>query len=442
MAYRVKKTTLKNGLTVITERFPGTKTLSVGVWVKAGTRQERSNEAGIYHFLEHMVFKGTQKRTAAEITRQVERVGGEFNAFTTREYTCFHVTLMNRDLELGVDILGNIILDSAFDPEELERERKVILQELAMVAETPEEISQDLYFELIYGTHGLGKSILGSENSVRKMKRSDLLRYFRKHYRPDNLIVSVVGNVPHNRVMRAVGGLSKRNWPGRPKKRLTKREEGFAPAPKIREGLWWIPRKTEQAHVVWGVETPKYTSRDQAAIVAIAAYLGGGMSSHLFQEIREKKGMAYTVYSNLQTFFDSGVLTIYVGCPMKQSPVALRLIEDAVIKLCTQKLPEEELDDVKESLKGTLVLGSDSSEAQMQGNAVDEIYFGEIHSTEAMCEDIDAITPADVRRVAKKLFGAGRRSILVYGPRPSPAVRKKLKPHFPRKYLNPKKSGA
>ena len=201
MASRVnptKRTVLKNGLTVLTERLPGFKTLSIGIWVRAGTRHEKPREAGISHFLEHMVFKGTEKRTSAEITREVERVGGEFNAFTTREFTCFHITLLNRDLELGMEILSDILMGSTFDAEEFEREKKVILQEIAMVEEAPEEVAQDLYYELLYGKHGLGRSILGTENSVRKMKRADLLRYFRKHYRPDNMIVSVAGDVaPH-----------------------------------------------------------------------------------------------------------------------------------------------------------------------------------------------------------------------------------------------------
>lgn len=433
-APRAKRTVLKNGLTVVTERTPGFKTLSIGIWVRAGTRHERSTEAGISHFLEHMVFKGTEKRSAMQITREVERVGGEFNAFTAREYTCFHITLLHRDLDLGMSILSDILMGSTFDAQELERERKVILQEIAMVDEAPEEIAQDIYYELLYGKHGLGRSILGSEASIRRMRRSDLLRYFKKHYRPDNMIVSVAGDVSPAHVLRSLGPLAKRHWPDRPKRPLSRREEGFEIAPPIREGLWWIKRPTEQAHIVWGVEAPKYSSRDHSALILIAAYLGGGMSSHLFQEIREKHGLAYTVYSSLNAFFDSGNFHVYVGAPVGQVGTCLRLIEEAAQQLCTQKLSEEALSEVKESMKGTIMLCADSAESVMQSNAVDEIYFGESHTIEDECRELDQVTATEIRRVAKKVFGAPERSILVYGPRPSTTVRRRLKPIFPKRY--------
>lgn len=431
---RTKRTVLKNGLTVLTERLPGFKSLSIGIWVRAGTRHEKPREAGISHFLEHMVFKGTLKRTAAEITREVERVGGEFNAFTTREYTCFHITLLNRDLELGMEILSDILMGSTFDAEEFEREKRVILQEIAMVEEAPEEIAQDLYYELLYGKHGLGRSILGTANSVRKMRRSDLIRYFRKHYRPDNMIVSVAGDVSPARVTRSLKQLTKRNWPDRPKRALSKREDGFQPSPKIRDGFWWIKRPTEQAHIVWGVEVPKYSSRDQTALVLMASYLGGGMSSYLFQEIREKQGLAYTVYSSLNTFSDSGTFHVYVGAPGGQVATCLKIIEEGAVRLCHQKITQEELDEVRESLKGMMLLSSDNAESIMQSNAVDEIYFRELYPIEQICEELDEVTPADIKRVARKIFSHRKRSILVYSPRPSTTVRRKLKPVFPKKY--------
>ncbi len=431
---KVRRTILKNGLTVLTERLAGFKTLSIGIWVRVGTRHERPQEAGISHFLEHMVFKGTTKRSAMQITREVERVGGEFNAFTTREATCFHITVLNRDLELAVEILSDILMGSTFDAAELERERKVILQEIAMVDEAPEEVAQDLYYELIYGKHGLGRSILGSENSVKKMRRSDVIRFFRKHYRPDNMIVSIAGDVTPARVDKCLKALAKKEWPGRPSRPLSKREEGFEVAPPIRDGLWWIRRPTEQAHIVWGVEAPKYTSRDHPALILIAAYLGGGMSSYLFQEIREKQGLAYTVYSSLSTFFDSGNMQIYAGAPVGQVATCLRIIEAAAMRLCTQSITEEELSEVKESLKGSMLLSADSAESLMQSNAVDEIYFGASQSLEEACAELDRVSAEEIRRVAKKVFGTAKRSILIYGPKPSPTLRRKLAPVFPKKY--------
>src|SRR6185312_14742059 len=179
-----KKTVFGNGLTLLTERHPEFQSLSVGVWVKVGTRHERVRDAGVSHFLEHMLFKGTENRSALEIARAVDQVGGDFNAFTTREYTCFHILMLSRDAGLALDILSDVILNSDFDSEELERERKVILQEIAMVEEAPEELVQDFYFEVVYGRHGLGRPILGTETSIRRMRRRDVLTFFRKHYRP------------------------------------------------------------------------------------------------------------------------------------------------------------------------------------------------------------------------------------------------------------------
>jgi predicted Zn-dependent peptidase len=435
MTNRIKaqRTVLKNGLTVLTERMPGFNTVSIGVWVRVGTRYERSSEAGISHFLEHMVFKGTEKRNAAQIIREIERVGGEFNAFTAREYTCFHINVLPRDLEVAMEVLSDILMGSTFDALEFEREKKVILQEIAMVEDSPEEIAHDLHFELMYGKTRFGRSILGTASSVRKMRRGDLLRYFRKHYRPDNMIVSVAGDVSKARVLKGLGPLTKRQWPGRPPRRLSKREEGFEPVKGIREGLWWVSRHVEQAHVVWAVDCPKITSRDQDALVLLASYLGGGMSSYLFQEVREKHGLAYSVYSGLNTFSDSGTFYVYAATSSRDVPKCIELIEAAAMRLCSEKLSPEALLEEKESLKGTTLISADGAESVMQSNAIDEIYFGEVFSVEHLCREIDRVTATDVRRVARKIFGDRKRSILVYGPSPSQAVRKALKPKFPRR---------
>ncbi len=422
-----KKISLGNDLTVLLERNVHAMGLSIGIWVKAGTRDEKLNEAGISHFLEHMVFKGTERRRADEITRSVERVGGEFNAFTAREYTCFHLMLLKRDFELGMDILSDVVTSSIFDGVEFDREKKVILQEIAMVEDTPEEVAQDLYFELIYGKHGLGRNILGTTNSIRKMKRGDLIRYFRRYYRPENLVISVAGDITEARLKRALSPLKKKIWPGRTQ-RSVRQERVLKRAPAIRDGVWWKVDQTEQAHIVWGVGAPEYASRDQAAALLIANYLGGGMSSKLFQEIREKSGLAYTVYASQQAFIDSGVMTIYAATSPGQVSKCLGMIEDAALALCAKELTPEEIREVKESIKGALLLSSDSVESTMTANAIDEIYFGKYYSIADICREVDEITARDVIRVARKIFGAGKRSILVYGPKPTAAMRKRLQP--------------
>lgn len=414
----------------MTESHKEFRSVSMGAWIKAGTRHERSNETGISHFLEHMLFKGTSTRNAFEIARSIDQVGGDFNAFTAREYTCFHLTLLNRDVGLGVDILSDIILDSKFDTAEMERERKVILQEIAMVEESPEELVHDIYFELIYGRHGLGKPILGTESSIRRLRRSDLLRYYRKHYRPDQVVISVSGDISHEQMQRRFRQLGKGQWPGRPKMSKSKKEFGFEPAPAIKKDCWWVKRPSEQVHIVWGMEGPRYSSRDRFVGLLLNVYLGGGMSSALFQEIREKNGLAYTVYSSLSPFIDSGIFSIYVATGMNQIPLCLKLIDEAVGRLCKEQLSEEELDVIKNNLKGTILLSADGVESRMSSIAKNDIFLSKYVGVEDICKVIDSIRPADIRRLVRKMLSKGEKSILVLGPKPSKAVAKKLRPRM------------
>lgn len=424
-----KKTVFDNGLTLLTERLSDYRSLSIGVWVKTGARHESPSEAGLSHYLEHMLFKGTASRTALEIARAVDRVGGEFNAFTAREYTCFHILLLDRDVDLGLDILSDVMLNSDFNAEEFERERKVILQEIAMVDESPEELAYDLFFDRIFPRHGLGRPILGSETGIKRMKRGDMLRFFRKHYRPDQVILSVAGDVSHDYVKKKIGGLIRAAWPGRPAAgRAARPDRGGEPAPKIKPGCWWAVRPTEQVHLIWGIEGLPYASKDRFAALLLNIYLGGGMSSSLFQEIREKKGLAYTVYSSLSPYSDSGVFTVYAATGMNQVALCLRLIEECVEQVRKDLLPDDEIQMIKDNLKGTVLLSSDNVESRMSAIAKAEIFLGEYHDPEKICAQIDAVTAADIRRVARKLFAQDGRSVLLLGPKPSRQLRSKLAP--------------
>jgi predicted Zn-dependent peptidase len=423
---RFKKTVFDNGLTLLTERHPEFRSLSIGVWVKAGTRHERPREAGLSHFLEHMLFKGTENRSSLEIARAVDQVGGEFNAFTAREHTCFHILLLDRDFGLGLDILSDVILNSNFSPEELERERKVILQEINMVEESPEELVHDLFFELAYGRHGLGKSILGSEASVKRLSRAELLRFFRKHYRPEQTVISVAGNVSHEVVKRRLKPLIQKRWPGRAESRNAGNDRGYVPAPRVRSGRWWIQRPTEQVHLVWGVEGLSYSHRDRFASFLLNTYLGGGMSSALFQEIREKNGLAYTVYSSLSAFSDSGLFSVYSATGMPQIPLCLKLIEECVGNLRKTLLSADDLQIIKDNVKGTILLSSDSVESRMTSIAKSEIYHGQYVPAHEICKRIDEVTPEDVRRVARQLLQGDRRSMVALGGKPSKGLATKL----------------
>jgi predicted Zn-dependent peptidase len=420
-----KKTVFPNGLTVLSERHPEFRSLSVGVWVKVGTRHENAKEVGVSHFLEHMVFKGTKKRTALDIAREVDRVGGDFNAFTSRENTCFHVLLLDRDIGLGLDILSDVILNSTFDAEELERERKVILQEISMVDESPEELAHDLFYELFYPKQGLGRPILGTEKSINGLKRSEVLKYFYTHYRPDQIVISVAGNVTHEAVLKSLAPLVKAKWPGRPA-RFPKPSPDSLKVPQACSGNWWIDRPTEQCHVIWAVPGPTYSSKDRFAAFLLNVFLGGGMSSTLFQEIREKNGLAYTVYSSLAPYTDTGIFSIYAATQAAQVPLCLRLVEECVNHVKAKPLTKTELETIKDNLKGTILLSSDSAESRMSSIARNELVFGRYVSVEEVCKQVDAVTPADIQRLARKLFAEEERSVLVLGPKPSQSALKKM----------------
>jgi predicted Zn-dependent peptidase len=421
----IRRSVFPNGLTLITERVPEFRGLSMGIWVRVGTRHERPGEAGISHFLEHMLFKGTETRTALGIAREVDRVGGEFNAFTTREYTCFHLNLLSRDYALGIDILSDILLNSIFEASEMERERKVILQEIAMVEDTPEEIAHDLFFEQVYGRTGLGKSILGSLNRIRRLRRGDLLRFFRNYYRPEDIVFAVTGDVSHAEVLRRVRRLGRGIWPGRRRAAARRRAQK---APGFRRGTWWVKRKTEQAHIVWGVEGPRQQSRDRVAAYLLNTYLGGGMSSQLFQEIREKHGLAYTVYSSLSAFMDTGMMSIYVATSPAQVGTCLRLIDASIERLGSDLIEDEILAEVRDSVKGGLLLSDDNLEARMSSMGRAEVFGEPIFSVEELCRQVDAVTPQDIRRIARRYLRNSSRSLLVLGPSPGAQLRRKLKP--------------
>ena len=411
-----QKTVFDNGLTLVSEQLTGHQSLSMGVWVKSGTRHEKLGDSGVSHFLEHMLFKGTTKRSAFDIAREVDRVGGEFNAFTAREHTCFHILLLERDCDLGVEILSDVLLNSNFKREEVERERKVILQEIAMVEESPEELAHDVFFELIHPNHGLGRPILGTRKSIMTLSRRDLIRVFNSHYRPDQLVFSVAGDVSHRSLQRKLSKLASHRWPGRGPHGAT--ELVFAPAPPIQQEFWWVDRPTEQVHLVWGVRGPHFASEDRFAAFLLNAYLGGGMSSALFQEIREKNGLAYTVYSSLTPYVDSGVFSIYAATGSDQVGLCLRLIEDCVKRIKNKPMSKKELDWIKDNMKGTILLSSDSVESRMSSIAKNDIFLGRYVPPDQVCKEIDAVTPDDIRRVANFIFKENKRSVVALGPKP------------------------
>lgn len=409
-------------MVLVTERLPQFQSLSIGVWVDAGTRHEGPGEEGMSHFLEHMMFKGTKVRSALDIAQEVDRVGGEFNAFTTREYTCFHILLLSRDLRLAIDIMSDVLLNSRFAAEEIERERKVILQEISMVEDNPEELIHDIFFDQAFGGHPLGKPILGTRKTVSSFERDAVYSYFRRHYSPKQMIVSVAGDVEHAHVHRLFNKYLRKGLRGD----HIAHEKANLDRPPIAAGHSMHKRELEQAHIVVGFPSVSNDHPDRFATFLLNTYLGGGMSSALFQEIREKRGLAYTVYSALAPFSDTGLFSVYVGTSPSEVGTCLDLMGKTLAKLRKEKLQKKHLDILKTNLKGAILLSSDSVENRMSSIAKNEMFFGKYIPMTAVARAIEKVTPSDIQRIARELFKPKQTILSVMSPKNSPKLYEKL----------------
>jgi predicted Zn-dependent peptidase len=395
--------------------MPSTQSASVGIWVQTGGRFERAKEKGLSHLIEHMVFKGTETRDAETIAHEIERVGGEINAYTTTDLTTFYAYVRDRDLAMALEVLSDLMLNPVFDPKELKKEQKVVLQEIAMGLETPEDYVYDLYWEKVFGKDGIGSSILGSRKNVSGFTRANILAYFKKHYRPENTIVSIAGNVTEAQVRKALDPLRKAKWPERsgPKK---KPAVPFG-RPKFKAGRWKIRKKAEQAHVVWGVPGFSYQHKHYTPGLVLAHYLGAGMSSLVYRELRERRGLAYSVYAGLTPFEDAGLFSVYVATKKAKADQCLEVIEELVQRMSTDKLNSKELADLKENLNGSLILGHEGSEARMTSNAQNEIFLKKHAPLKDVCRIIDQVTAEEVRAAAEELFADTPRAIMIMEPK-------------------------
>jgi predicted Zn-dependent peptidase len=405
-----RRSVLKNGTVVITERAKPFKSLAIGVWVKGGSRHETPSQAGMAHFLEHMMFKGTGKRSALDIARDVDLVGGDFNAMTTREYTCFHLTLPHKETDFALEMLTDILRDSRFDPIELERERLVVLQEFAMVEESPEEWVHEVMFEKAFGSHPLGRPILGTEDVLKKFTREDVKKYFQQHYYSKNIVITLAGDLDHDEIVRKLNRLLG-DFKGK-KKPLP---PACRKKPKFHPGVHLIRRDTDQAHITITCESYPIDHPNRLAVFLLNAFLGGNMSSALFQEIREKRGYAYTVYSSLAHFTDAGVLGMYVATSPKQVPECLKLIHEQIQKLMSTPLDEKDILIAKNSVKSAVLMGSDSMETRMYTLAKSELFYERQVSDQEICDMVDSVTALDIWRVAREIFGRNRWLIVALG---------------------------
>jgi len=398
----VRRTVLPGGLRVISESVPGVRSVAFGVWVGVGSRDETTTLSGASHYLEHLLFKGTRRRDALTIAAELEAVGGELNAFTAKEYTCYYARVLDTDLPLAVDVICDMVTSSVLASHEVDNERGVILEEIAMHDDDPGDAVHDIFAELVWPDTPLGRPVLGTVESITSISRTAIAGYYRRRYRPENLVVAAAGNLDHNALVRLVRKafhsvpMSPDAVPAAP--RIGGRAPGFLPATSV------ITRPTEQANLVLGAHGLRRRDDRRFALGVLNAAFGGGMSSRLFQEVREKRGLAYSVYSFTSHYADTGIIGIYAGCHPRRARDVLELCREQLALAATSGLSAEELDRGKGQMRGGLVLGLEDTGSRMSRLGKSELVYGELMPVDEILTRIDAVTLDDIRALATEFL--------------------------------------
>jgi len=394
--HMIRKSLLDNGLAVVTEAMPHVRSVAVGVWLRRGSRHEHPTKGGISHFIEHMVFKGTSRRTQVEIAQAMDSIGGQTDAFTSKEYASFDAKVLDEHLPQVVDLLADIVLDPSFDEEELERERKVVFEEIKMVEDTPDDLVHEIFTESFWPNHPLGLPILGTRESVEALDRAQLLGFFRETYTPANLIVAAAGNLVHEDVVELI---DRYFHPLKP------RPSGVLESPPVVESAVRFREKNlEQVHLVLGTSAPSQSHADRYASYVLNTVLGGTMSSRLFQVIREKRGLAYSVFSGLSCYRDAGSLTIYAATSPQNSAQVVELVLEELRRIRREPVLGAELRRAKDHLKGSFMLGLEGTGARMSQLARHEMYFGRQIPLDEILHGIETVEAEDVMRLAGEMF--------------------------------------
>ncbi|MFM8961208.1 MAG: M16 family metallopeptidase [Actinomycetota bacterium] len=395
----VRKTVHPSGLRIVTEEIPNVRSAAFGIWVNVGSRDESTSVAGASHFLEHLLFKGTKTRTALDISSSIEAVGGEMNAFTSKEYTCFYARVIDADLPLAIDVISDLITSSLGRPEDVDAERKVVLEEISMRDDDPSDLVHDLFAETFFGDTPVGRPILGTVESITSMSRNSIFNYYKKRYLPEDIVIAVAGNIKHQKVIDAVvKAMSRDGFLGDTKSEFKMRSTAKVKRRGERIGL--IHRKTEQAHLFLGVDGVARDDQRRFAMSVLSAALGGGMSSRLFQEIREKRGLAYSVYSYAQQFAGTGALGFYAGCTPSKATEVISLIREVLNDVAVNGLTHEELLRAQGAVKGTLVLSQEDTGSRMSRIGKSELVHGEIQSFDEILGAITKVSSSDIRELA------------------------------------------
>ncbi|HEV2488882.1 MAG TPA: pitrilysin family protein [Candidatus Acidoferrales bacterium] len=404
----VEQTLFPNGLVVMTEPMPHVRSVSVGVWIRSGSRREPAELNGISHFIEHMVFKGTSRRTAEDIAREVDRVGGMLDAFTAKEMVCFNTRVIDEHLPIAFDVLADMLLDPRFPEEEISRERSVILEEIRMVEDDPEDLVHELFAKNFWGRHPLGRPILGTEESVGRFDRAILDGWFRRWYTPNNMVITAAGKISHGQLLDLVGP------------RFGQRDaapESHAenpPAPQA-EIAARSKAELEQVHLCLGVPSLPMNDPRRYSVALLNNLLGSGMSSRLFQNIREKQGLAYAVFSEASHYHDAGVLSVYAGTSLESLE---RLIHSVTVEFRDLKqnvVTDEELRRAKDNLKGGTLLSLESTGARMSDLARQYLYYGRYISPEDRIAEMEAVTREEILHLAQEMFQPSRTAAAIVG---------------------------
>ncbi|AJE03281.1 M16 family metallopeptidase [Geobacter pickeringii] len=392
----VSKTILDNGVRIISEYMPHVHSVSIGIWVANGSRHERRELNGVAHFIEHLLFKGTERRTSLDIAREIDSVGGVLNAFTSREYVCYYAKVLDKFLPKTVDLLADIFLHSAFDPDEIEKERKVVLQEISMLEDTPDDFIHDLFHRSFWQGHPLGMSILGSAGSIEGLTRDAILAHKDSMYRSDDIIISVAGNVRHDELLSLLEGLFGAIPGGSGR--------DFCHLPTYEKRVEIVEKDLEQMHICLGTKALPQNHPRRFEVYLINTILGGSMSSRLFQEIRERLGLAYSVYSYVVSHTDAGSLVIYAGTNPAKLDDVLDITSTELKRLKTEPVTKFELNASREQIKGNMLLSLESTDNRMTKLAKNEIYFGRYMPLVELTDGFDAVTPEGLLSLAEEIF--------------------------------------
>ncbi|GJL63839.1 MAG: peptidase M16 [Nitrospirales bacterium] len=408
-----KKVILDNGVRVVLERMSSLKSIAIGVWANVGSRNEAISESGYSHFIEHMMFKGTKRRTAAQISNEIDALGGEMNAFTTHEATAFYVKVLDQHVGHALDLLADLFHESRFSTAEIQKEKQVILEEIRMVKDDPEDLVHELHGKDVLGTHPLGRPILGEPETMTTLKRRDLLRYLQNQYHPEKTVVSIAGNFKVEELLPQLNKF----FGGWTRPQVSQKSKDLDPWPDNGSMKARVYRKKlEQVHLCMGFKGLPVGHPDRYTANVLNTILGGGVSSRLFQQLREKRGLAYTIYSHLSGFSDGGLLTVYAATRSEEVENVVRVVCKEIQKLCRRGVTEAELQRTKTQLKGNLMLGLEGTYGRMNKLAKNELYQGRYVSLQEMIKEIDRISIDDLRLLNQQLLDLNGLVVTALGP--------------------------